>query len=395
MLLTSVTKNAKAISGMEEIEFWRWVSISKDDRKLKLLFKQDDGYYIGSAGRLKATLPNDPDSAIFARTSSNAQIGSPTVGLGGKFGDRDDVLGFSLIKINLKSGRRQITYRGNPETVDWIVDATGDAVLRIDYDDEKQLRKIFRRRPENKTFELIEELPEPRADETIINFRGLGQSPNEVLASTSQDRNTRALVAYDVTTGEKTRAVFENEDYDIDYVRYDPRTAKVAAVGYTDELPHDVNFDPELQKTQTALEAALPNSSVFISSDSADNTMLLVTATYSDRPRELYLFDKGTNNLSFFSSYRPQISDRIYATKEEFDFVSEDGLYVNGYLTIPANLNKQNMPLVVLPHGGPESRTYQSFNWWTFYYAARGYAVYQPNQGFLWLRSGVQGGGLW
>lgn len=379
LLLTSVTKNAPALSGMEEIEFWRWVSISKDDRKLKLLFKQDDGYYIGAAGRLMATLPNEPDAAIFARTSSNAQIGSPTVGLGGKFGDRHDVLGYSLIKINLKSGRRQITYRGNPQTDDWVVDPEGKAILRIDYDDEKQVRKIFRRKHENKTFELIEELPELRGDEAVINFRGLGSTPNEILASTSQGRNTRALIAYDIETGQRSKTVFENENFDIDYVSYDPRTAKVTAVGYTDELPHDVNFDPALHSTQKSLEAALPNSSVYISSNSADYGKLLVTATYADRPRELYLFDSATKNLAFFSSHRPQISDRIYAAKEEFDFVSKDGLYINGYLTIPTNMQKQNMPLVVLPHGGPARRTYKSFSWWTFYYAARGYAVYQPN----------------
>ena len=37
------------------------------------------------------------------------------------------------------------------------------------------------------------------------------------------------------------------------------------------------------------------------------------------------------------------------------------------------------MPLVVFPHGGPESRDNMAFDWWAGFYAARGYAVYQPN----------------
>ena len=38
-----------------------------------------------------------------------------------------------------------------------------------------------------------------------------------------------------------------------------------------------------------------------------------------------------------------------------------------------------DMPLIVMPHGGPESRDDQAFDWWSFFYAANGYLVYQPN----------------
>ena len=39
----------------------------------------------------------------------------------------------------------------------------------------------------------------------------------------------------------------------------------------------------------------------------------------------------------------------------------------------------KGLPLVVLPHGGPEARDYIDFDWQTQTLASRGYAVLQPN----------------
>jgi dipeptidyl aminopeptidase/acylaminoacyl peptidase len=36
------------------------------------------------------------------------------------------------------------------------------------------------------------------------------------------------------------------------------------------------------------------------------------------------------------------------------------------------------LPLVILPHGGPESRDWLRFDWWAQFLATRGYAVLQP-----------------
>ena len=45
----------------------------------------------------------------------------------------------------------------------------------------------------------------------------------------------------------------------------------------------------------------------------------------------------------------------------------------------PAPTAGENLPLVVLPHGGPEERDYVAFDWWAQAFASRGYAVLQPN----------------
>jgi len=51
---------------------------------------------------------------------------------------------------------------------------------------------------------------------------------------------------------------------------------------------------------------------------------------------------------------------------------------LTGYLTLPADAVEKNLPLVVMPHGGPEDRDETGFDWLAQFIASRGYAVLQP-----------------
>jgi dipeptidyl aminopeptidase/acylaminoacyl peptidase len=56
-----------------------------------------------------------------------------------------------------------------------------------------------------------------------------------------------------------------------------------------------------------------------------------------------------------------------------------DGLDIAAVLTLPPDIPAKNLPIVVLPHGGPGARDYPGFDWWAQAFASRGYAVLQPN----------------
>nr|WP_243846446.1 alpha/beta fold hydrolase [Rhizomicrobium palustre] len=48
-------------------------------------------------------------------------------------------------------------------------------------------------------------------------------------------------------------------------------------------------------------------------------------------------------------------------------------------MTVPPGKEAKNLPVVILPHGGPMARDDMSFNWEAQFLANRGYAVLQPN----------------
>jgi dipeptidyl aminopeptidase/acylaminoacyl peptidase len=51
---------------------------------------------------------------------------------------------------------------------------------------------------------------------------------------------------------------------------------------------------------------------------------------------------------------------------------------LHAYLTLPPGKEEKNLPLIVLPHGGPHSRDEPGFDWFSQALASRGYAVLQP-----------------
>ncbi len=48
-------------------------------------------------------------------------------------------------------------------------------------------------------------------------------------------------------------------------------------------------------------------------------------------------------------------------------------------MTLPRRPENKNLPLIVLPHGGPAAADTLDFDWWAQAFAAEGYAVLQPN----------------
>jgi dienelactone hydrolase len=60
-------------------------------------------------------------------------------------------------------------------------------------------------------------------------------------------------------------------------------------------------------------------------------------------------------------------------------YKSSDGLEIPAYLTLPKGVTAKNLPLVVVPHGGPWARDSWGYNSFAQFLANRGYAVLEPN----------------
>jgi alpha/beta superfamily hydrolase len=67
------------------------------------------------------------------------------------------------------------------------------------------------------------------------------------------------------------------------------------------------------------------------------------------------------------------------AEMKPISYKTRDGLTVNGYLTLPNGMLSKNLPVIVIPHGGPDSRNSWGYNSEVQFLASRGYAVFQVN----------------
>ena len=90
-------------------------------------------------------------------------------------------------------------------------------------------------------------------------------------------------------------------------------------------------------------------------------------------------YDFSKDRYDFIAHNYPEIPSEWISPKTKITYKAKDGLEIPAYLTLPPNKDAKNLPLIVMPHGGPHSRDRLGFDWQVSALASRGYAVLQPN----------------
>ena len=128
-----------------------------------------------------------------------------------------------------------------------------------------------------------------------------------------------------------------------------------------------------------SLEKAFPGHALSVTSTTRDGGLALLQL-WSDRNNgDFYLFDTKTKNAELLYSRREWFDLAKVPPTRAIEIKASDGMKMRGYLTLPLGKEK-NLPLVVLPHGGP----FGVFDKWEFdddsqMLAQAGYAVLRMN----------------
>ena len=198
------------------------------------------------------------------------------------------------------------------------------------------------------------------------------------------DSTTSGLFDMDPASG-ALKPLFTDPEFDVnDLVRSFEWTSpmKIIAVKTMPGYPKVAMLDPDDLKAQYLAEfyKAFDGQEVEMTSNTADHSKF-VLFVYSDKnPGEYYLFETKSGQAQFLFASRPEIDASKMATMLPIEYAARDGIKVHGYLTIPAGSSGKNMPMIMLPHGGPHGiRDEWGFDPEVQLFASRGYAVLQLN----------------
>jgi hypothetical protein len=72
-----------------------------------------------------------------------------------------------------------------------------------------------------------------------------------------------------------------------------------------------------------------------------------------DEPVKYYLYDRVAKTTSFLFNERPKLESHKLAKMRPVSYQSRDALTLHGYLTTPVGIAPENLPTVILVHGGP------------------------------------------
>lgn len=141
-------------------------------------------------------------------------------------------------------------------------------------------------------------------------------------------------------------------------------------------------LDPELTVEMNRVRASFPGQSVWVQDWARDWSRLLLYAEGGREPGRWVLYDRAAGKLTPLMSARPGLNAGNTGETIAIEYKAADGTSIPAVLTWPAGLpadRRRNLPMVVLPHGGPEAYSAVTFNPLVQFLASQGYAVLQPN----------------
>lgn len=179
----------------------------------------------------------------------------------------------------------------------------------------------------------------------------------------------------------KPQLLLRHESADVDYLIRLGRDQRIVGASYATDKRAVSYFDPELDKLASDLHLALPQQPIieFVGASENDRKLVLIAASDTD-PGMVYLYDKDTRQLAELLPVRDGMQGRNLAEMRPVSIPARDGVPIPAYLTLPPGMTSaRGIPAVVMPHGGPSSRDEWGFDWLVQFFAAKGYAVLQPN----------------
>ena len=208
----------------------------------------------------------------------------------------------------------------------------------------------------------------------LVTFSADG---NTVYAITAKGANTSCLVRYDLNTGVRT-VVFDDPEHDVERTYVDQVTREVLAVAVLGERLAWTELDPSAAPDLIALRA-LHDGDLIIEDADAFGTVLIARYRSDMRADEFYLYERPSRRGSLLFSSRPVLDAYELAPMRHVAFAARDGLPIHGYLTLPARVLPERLPMVLYVHGGPWYRDRWGFDPVVQWLANRGYGVLQVN----------------
>jgi dipeptidyl aminopeptidase/acylaminoacyl peptidase len=278
--------------------------------------------------------------------------------------------GSTLLAVDTVTGTPTIIKTGSTHTVEWVVDRDGKPVAREDWDYLKRAYRLYALSGES----IREILRKDDAAQPRISGILADDSALVLLAGDGRPHQVAWALPLD---GSPTRVLAEDPDADITGVSYNSSGAIVGV--YVSGSKTQMHWlDAAAQHREEVLQRAFPGRRVSLQGWSKDGSRTLARVELPSAPPVYYLVDFKTHRADIAAEEYPALEGAKLGELKEITYKARDGTSIPAYLTMPPGKQAGPLPLVVLPHGGPQARDYPFFDWMVQFLATRGYAVLQP-----------------
>ncbi|MBI1213673.1 MAG: prolyl oligopeptidase family serine peptidase [Alphaproteobacteria bacterium] len=359
-LLISVTRPQTKFSlyGDYRPHEWTWMLlIDKDCKNPKMILPDRSGASAyGFRGRVLSRLPGDDHHVL--------------------------VVAGKIYKLDIDTARATAISSTERSRCDFsrrfVADATGKA--RICYSRVGRDTAIFARLDGSDEWVQVYRYSWDDRHAREISFEGFAADPDVAFVVTRNGGERLAAYEFDLRTKSLGRIVYQNPKSDVVGYILEPGSKRVVGVEYETFDGDRVEWlDRSWAQLWADLSATFEEGALEFVSFADDRKIFTIYHRGPDDPAgSYYLVNLNKPEVSKLGSMYPAVTPAEYVQPKLIHYKARDGLDIPAYLTMPRNVTGK-VPLVVLPHGGPESRDDQAaYDDWQQFLTWRGYAVLQP-----------------
>lgn len=361
LLITSVTEKLDPIFIAARAEIFGALVVPLDGREPWLVFSNTAVMANMITADLGTRFIGGKWEGFFSGIEfANSKIGNSIVGSTGVL---------RAVDLKSKSTRNVATSSSSNVFREWLIDEHGRPVVNFEITTERGRWKISN----DRGTELVSGVNTTGTVELLC----LGHEGKTVIYA-NEDDTTGEVHWYEIPLeGGAAKEVLANVNVDRLYIdRTNGRLLGYLEGGTT---PRSHFFDAGRQAAAEKVMAAFPGLQVQLADWTPDFSHMLVRTSGNADSGTWYLVDLANRRADPVGTERPLILPERVGPISRLSYRAADGLELDGILTLPPGREARNLPIILLPHGGPTSEDRLDFDWWAQAFASRGYAVFQPN----------------
>ena len=297
-----------------------------------------------------------------------------------------------LVALNDRVPQLHDLYRVNIDTGERTLVLENEGFLGFVTDDDFNVRFAMRLTPDggNQILKATEEggwepfMDIPMEDILTTSPIWFDKTGKTLYMIDSRSRDTSALFALDLETGEQT-LIAEDPKADLSDVMVHPTEKNVQAVAFTYERKHWQILDESIAEDLAYLRT-VADGDVEVTNRTLDDEYWMVVYLMDDGPVRYYHYDRKTQEAEFLFTHREALEGLPLAKMHPVVVKSRDALNLVSYYTLPLRSDSDGdgypaepLPMVLYVHGGPWSRDGWGYNPIHQWLANRGYAVMSVN----------------
>lgn len=281
----------------------------------------------------------------------------------------------SVFEMDINSGLRKLRVRDRRPITRFVTDAKGE--VRLGWGSTRGLNThYFVRIDGSEEWQPLAKIP-AFSDDRQLKPIGVAHRKNTAYAL-GDFEGREALWIVDLTDQRAPEILFTHPLVDVGEPLVTP-DRRFLGVRYDVDRPFVYYHDEGVRSAMEQINAQLKQHFSLIVDMTSDEKMLVIRSFSDVDQGTYYLFDRDEKKLQRLGSAYPELATDSLGSMRAIEYKAADGTVIPGYLTVPSGSRAENLPLIVMPHDGPDARDSWSFSFLRTFLANRGYAVLQMN----------------